>query len=226
MLRLTMAPDLTGRLRAVWLTVACVDHDERPGLREEIETAQAAMMGRWEGLRPSEIPQLRPGRELYRAVGMDPTRTRPSSEALLRRVLQGKGLYRLDPIVDTGNLFSLVSGLPLGLYDMSVISGDCALRFGREGEGYAGIRKDRVNVSGRLCIADDEGPFGSPSSDSHRCRVREETSGVLTLLYAPISYPGEKLLARGEELAAAFARWNGGSPGEPQMLPAAESADD
>ena len=220
MLALRMAEAVMRRgMLAAWFTVAGLDHDERAGFREAILAAQTELSDLWRDRQPAEIPLLQPGRELYRAAGMDPTRTRPSSEALLRRVMQGKGLYRLDPVVDTGNLFSLVSGLPLGLYDLSTVRGDVELRFGLEGEGYDGIRKDRVNVSGRLCVADADGPFGSPSSDSWRCRVREETDAALALLYAPASYPSVKLLARAGELAAEFARWNGGEPGEAILLP-------
>ena len=127
----------------------------------------------------------------------------------MRRVLQGKGLYRLDPVVDTGNLFSLTRSLPLGLYDRDRIVGDVALRLGVEGESFEGIRKGPVNVGGRLCLADDEGAFGSPTSDSHRCMIREETGRVLTLLYAPIDYDDDRLRTEAGELAASFVRWNG-----------------
>ncbi len=219
MQNLTLASDLAQKIRAAWFTISGLDHEERPDFRDQLLSVQGELSERWSGKKPSEIPLLEAGRKLYRAAGMDPTRTRPSSEALLRRVLQGKGLYRLDPIVDTGNLFSMENGLPLGLYDLSAISGDCELRFGREGEGFAGIRKDRVNVSGRLCIADAEGPFGSPSSDSHRCRIREETNESLALLYAPAEYPLADFAKKINALAVAFARWNGGTAGSIALLP-------
>ncbi len=159
---------------------------------------------------PSEIKQLAPARELYRSVGMDPTRLRPSSEALLRRAIQGKGLYRLDPVVDTGNLFSMSSGMPLGLYDLAFIEGEVTLRMGADGDGFEGLRKGRVNVEGRLCLADHRGPFGSPTSDSERCRIRETTSRILFLLYAPASADLSRLSEESGNLIESFSHWNGG----------------
>ncbi len=193
---------------AVWYALDGLSHLEHPGFREHLDSTCQAFADRYAGMPPSEIEQLAPARELYRSVGMDPTRHRPSSEALLRRAIQGKGLYRLDPIVDTGNLFSMSSGLPLGLYDRSKILGDVTLRLGEEGEGFEGIRKGRVNVSGRLCLGDDQGAFGSPSSDSDRCRIREGSENILTLLYAPASLEIEWLQGQGDALVQSFGQWN------------------
>ncbi len=208
-MRITLDSALQDRVKAAWILLEDVHHREDPGFREAVAAACDEIQGRWSGSLPSEIPALAPARELYRAVGMEPTRHRPSSEALMRRVLQGKGLYRLDPVVDTGNLFSLTRSLPLGLYDRDRIVGDVALRLGEEGESFAGIRKGPVNVGGRLCLADDEGAFGSPTSDSHRCRIREDSCRVLTLLYAPLTFESERLRREAGELAASFVRWNG-----------------
>jgi len=213
-------PGLADRVRAAWGIVDGVTHEESPGFRDELARVEESMRERWAGRAPSEIPVLAPARALYRRTGMDPTRTRPSSEALLRRILQGKGLYRLDPVVDTGNLFSLAESLPLGLYDRDAVAGgEVVLRLGAEGEAFDGIRKGPVHVAGRLCLADAEGPFGSPTSDSFRCRVRETTARLLWLLYAPADYDPARLAAQGEALAAAFARWNAGRPGSVSLLP-------
>lgn len=209
-MNIELHPDLKGRVLAAWGLLKGLGHEEDPGFRDHLETVCADFARRYEGMPPSEIEQLAPARELYRSVGMDPTRHRPSSEALLRRAIQGKGLYRLDPIVDTGNLFSMSAGLPLGLYDASRIRGDVVLRLGEEGEGFEGIRKGRVNVSGRLCLSDGEGAFGSPTSDSDRCRIRQETADILYLLYAPASLDSAWLREQGEALADSFLRWNGG----------------
>ncbi|MBN2170790.1 MAG: hypothetical protein JW819_05685 [Candidatus Krumholzibacteriota bacterium] len=213
-------PALADRVRAAWGLIDGVRHDEAPGFRAELARVESALRDRWAGRAPSEIPVLAPARTLYRRTGMDPTRTRPSSEALLRRVLQGKGLYRLDPVVDTGNLFSLAESLPLGLYDLDRIAGEeVVLRLGATDEAFDGIRKGPVHVAGRLCLADAAGPFGSPTSDSARCRVRDATARLLWLLYAPTDYEPARLAAQGEVLAAAFARWNGGRPGPVSLLP-------
>ena len=87
-------------------------------------------------------------RAMYRRTGLDPTRRRPSSEALLRRVRKGEGLPRINSLVDVCNWCSLEFQLPYGLYDLDRIEGDVMLRLGEEGEAYAGIRKDESTLPG------------------------------------------------------------------------------
>lgn len=211
-MRLTLDPTLEEHVLAAWLTMDGLSHDEQPEFRNSIDSECSRMVDLYAGSKPSEIPALAAARRLYKSVGMEPTRHRPSSEALLRRVLQGKGLYRLDPIVDTGNLFSLKHSLPLGLYDRARIHGDVNLRLGAEGESFEGIRKGPVNVAARLCLADEEGAFGSPSSDSDRCRIRPETESILALLYAPADYDPRELREKAQLLSEEFSRWNGARP--------------
>ena len=124
-------------------------------------------------------------RSMYKRLGLDPTKHRPSSEALLRRVIKGDSLPRINSLVDVINWCSVESQLPFGLYDASRIVGPVVLRRGRAGESYPGIRKDEVHVQGRLVLADDEGPFGNPSSDSDRTQVTEATTRALVVLFVP-----------------------------------------
>jgi DNA/RNA-binding domain of Phe-tRNA-synthetase-like protein len=124
-------------------------------------------------------------RSLYRAVGLDPTKTRPSSEALLRRVRRGDPLPRINSLVDICNWCSLELQLPYGLYDLDRVEGEITLRFGAPGEEYAGIRKDAVHVAGRLTLADAVGPFGNPTSDSARTMVTTATRRALMVIFMP-----------------------------------------
>jgi DNA/RNA-binding domain of Phe-tRNA-synthetase-like protein len=128
-------------------------------------------------------------RAMYKRIGLDPTKTRPSSEALLRRVRRGEELPRINNVVDVVNWCSLESQLPFGLYDAGRIQGEVVLRLGREGEQYAGIRKDTVHLAGRLTLADDLGPFGNPTSDSARTMVTDATVQVMVVIFAPESIP-------------------------------------
>jgi len=145
------------------------------------------------GRQPSEIPALAEARNLYNSFGMDPSRHRPSSEALLRRVLKGKDLYQINNLVDTCNLASLQFVLPIGMYDLPKIQGDVILRTGLAGEEYPGIRKGPVHLAGRLGLFDDRGPFGSPTSDSARTCTSEETTAVLAVIMATADYDRERL---------------------------------
>lgn len=124
-------------------------------------------------------------RTMYKRVGIDPTKTRPSNEALLRRIRKGGAIPRINTMVDIINWCSVEFQLPYGLYDLSRVSGPVTLRLGRDGEEYGGIRKDAVHVAGRITVVDDEGPFGNPTSDSARTMVTPSTSRALVVVYAP-----------------------------------------
>lgn len=141
-------------------------------------------------------------REMYRRIGLDPTKTRPSNEALLRRVRRGDPFPRVNSLVDAVNLCSLQCQLPYGVYDRAALSGAITLRLGRDGEQYAGIRKDAVHVARRVTVADEHAPFGNPTSDSARAMVTTATREALVVIYAPhATSPAE--LARVLDLTAA-----------------------
>ena len=133
-------------------------------------------------------------RGMYRAVGLDPTRCRPSSEALLRRVVKGESLPRVNVLVDVCNWCSLELQLPYGVYDLARIDGDVELRLGSPGEEYAGIRKNVVHVGNRVALADRLGPFGNPSSDSARTMVTTATTAALVAIYVPCQSGDEMLM--------------------------------
>lgn len=124
-------------------------------------------------------------RAMYKRCGIDPTRTRPSSEALLRRVRRGDPLPRVNGLVDIINWCSAETQISFGLYDVAKVQPPVTLRLGTTGEGYDGIRKDRVNVEGRLTLADAIGPFGNPTSDSARTMTTPETTDALVVLFVP-----------------------------------------
>ncbi len=164
-----------------------------PALDAEMEALRAELAARHAGKTPGAIAGLAPARDLYKAFGIDPTRTRPSSEALLRRVLQGKPLPRILNAVDVCNLCSLRFLLPIGLYDSGRIRGRVTLRRGRPGESFPGIRKDDVHLGGRPALADDEGAFGNPTSDSLRTSVTPSTRSLWMVIFAPSAYPASSL---------------------------------
>lgn len=159
------------------------------------------------GRSPSSIAGLGPARDLYRAFGIDPTRHRPSSEALLRRILKGKGFPRILDAVDLCNLFALRFMLSLGLYDTDKIAGQVVLRRGRADESYPGIRKNEVHLEGRPLLADDRGPFGNPTSDSLRTSLTPGTKSVWMVIFAPAGYSAPKLSEHTRSACADVARF-------------------
>ena len=142
-------------------------------------------------------------RSMYKRVGLDPTKTRPSNEALLRRVRKGLSLPRINSLVDVINWCSVEFQLPYGLYDRQQIQGPIALRLGRAREEYAGIRKDTVHVAGRIALVDSAGPFGNPTSDSARTMVTTATTEALVVVFAPVDVDRQRL---GEVLDTTAAR--------------------
>jgi DNA/RNA-binding domain of Phe-tRNA-synthetase-like protein len=132
-------------------------------------------------------------RTMYKRVGIDPTKTRPSNEALLRRVRKGQPLPRINALVDIINWCSVEFQLPYGLYDVAHVAGPVTMRLGQPGETYAGIRKDEVHVAGRITLADEAGPFGNPTSDSARTMVTAATTDALVVIYAPADTDAARL---------------------------------
>jgi DNA/RNA-binding domain of Phe-tRNA-synthetase-like protein len=200
-----IAAEIAPRVSAGVLAVAGVVVDDGDGPARAAAVLGGRLRDRWSGVAPGEIPGLAEARNLYKTFGMEPTRHRPSSEALLRRTLQGKGLYRISNLVDACNLASLEFLLPIGLYDLARIAGDVELRLGREGERYQGIRKGTVNLAGRLGFFDDRGPFGSPTSDSARTCTSEATTSVLAVVLATADYPARAMDADLDVLATLLA---------------------
>lgn len=132
----------------------------------------------------NDIPNIKESRMAYKAFGKDPSRYRVSSEALIRRIGQGKGLYEVNTVVDTNNLISIVSGFSAGSYDAEKIEDILVFRVGREGETYEGIGKDEINIAYLPVLADGRGAVGSSTSDSKRAMITEDTREVLTLIYS------------------------------------------
>lgn len=135
------------------------------------------------GHAPGRTANLGASRRAYKAFGRDPGRTRVSSEALYRRIRQGKDLYRINSVVDANNLVSLETGLFPGSYDLARLEGGLLFRLGKAGEMYAGIGKDGIDLARLPLLADARGPFGSPSSDSQRAMISLESRDILTVIY-------------------------------------------
>ncbi|MGI8672404.1 MAG: B3/B4 domain-containing protein [Luteitalea sp.] len=149
-------------------------------------------------------------RTMYKRCGIDPTRTRPSSEALLRHIRRGDGLPRVNGLVDIINWCSAETQIAFGLYDLARLRPPVAMRLGDTGEGYDGIRKDRVNVEGRLTLADVDGPFGNPTSDSARTMTTPATTEVLVVLFVPADVPVATAQAAVDLTRARLAQYAGG----------------
>ena len=154
-------------------------------------------------------PQVEATRAAYKALGKDPARYRGSAEALLRRVVGGKGLPEINAVVDVINLVSVESRLPVGLYDLGHVVGEIVFRVGQSGETYKGIGKYDLNLEGLPLFADTVGPHGSATSDSERTMVTAATKEVLAVI---VSFGGAENLERWtQRLRALFEQYASGT---------------
>lgn len=133
--------------------------------------------------RLTEIEGIREWRAAFKQIGTDPSRYRPSSEALLRRLLQGNPFFWINSAVDVNNFFSVLHALPFGIYDQDQLAGDVVLRIGQKGDCYEGLNGREVNMEDKLLLADDHGAFGSPIVDSRRSCVTDKSRNLLQVIF-------------------------------------------
>lgn len=130
-----------------------------------------------------EMSSIAATRSVYKTCGKDPSRYRPASEALIRRVLQGKSLYQIDTLVDLINLASIAYGYSIGGFDADKFKGDTlTLGIGKEGEPYEGIGRGMINIHGLPVYRDAEGGVGTPTSDNERTKMELQTTHLVVLI--------------------------------------------
>jgi DNA/RNA-binding domain of Phe-tRNA-synthetase-like protein len=169
------------------VALACVTADVEAGatsegLDQELRGCEEKVLKLAEPKAVLESAAILATRAGYKSLGKDPARYRGSAEALLRRVIAGKGLPRINNVVDVINFVSVESRLPVGLYDLGQVQGDIVFRAGRAGETYKGIGKYDLNLEGLPVFCDAVGPHGSPTSDSERTMVTLGTKQVVAII--------------------------------------------
>ena len=182
---LRQSTDFTDRwhqFRGAYIESDVVNSPTSPELWAEIETFCADLRSRLTTETLKEESGIAATRAAYKSCGKDPSRYRPASEQLARRVLQGKDLYSVDTLVDLGNLVSLFSGYPTGLLDADKVEGDVLLGVGHAGEPYEGIGRGVLNIEGLPVYRDAEGPIASPTSDSTRTMLSAATRHLLFII--------------------------------------------
>lgn len=178
-----------------------------PELWNEIEAFSASFR---ETYRIEDIKKRIPihaTRQVYKALGKDPNRYRPSAEALCRRIVKGLDLYRINTLVDLINLLSLNTGYSIGGFDADQIRGNLTLGVGKAGERFEGIGRGLLNIEGLPVYRDEQGGIGTPTSDEERTKIDTDTSHLLMIINA---YSGKKGLPEaidyGMELLKKYAR--------------------
>jgi DNA/RNA-binding domain of Phe-tRNA-synthetase-like protein len=131
----------------------------------------------------TDIPAIAAARQAFKALGKDPSRYRVSSEALIRRLDQGKALYRINTVVDINNLVSLYTAMSAGSYRIDALTPPLVFRKAGPGESYEAIGRGPLNLENLPVLADAQGPFGSPTSDSERSKIIKGMDTVLMVIY-------------------------------------------
>ena len=150
----------------------------------KIEVTENAR-GRWTLDQLREHPRFRAYRDFFWRVGVDPTKTRPASEALLRRVLRGRRLPRINTFVDTYNLASIETAIPLAAFDEDGLSGSLLMREAIEGEVFLGIGMEKPVIlgEGEPVIEDGEKLVAIyPYRDAEACKITQATQDVQLLI--------------------------------------------
>lgn len=158
----------------------------------------------------ADLNGIKKWREAFKLAGTDPSRYRPSHEALFRRLKKGERLPDIHSAVDLNNYFSVKYCMPIGIYDTEKISGPVIVKIGAPEDGYEGINGREVNMENKLLTADGEGAFGSPIVDSKRTMVTPDTRHALHILYFPPGIPEEKALTQLNTITEAMTHVHGG----------------
>lgn len=137
-------------------------------------------------------------RKAYKSCGKDPARYRLSAEALLRRVVSGKGLYQISNVVDLLNLVSIRTGFSIGGYNANAIVGNIRMGIGQSDEPYQGLGRGDLNIEGMPVFRDEQSAFGTSTSDSVRTGVTPETSHFLMVI---VSYEPNQRLNEATQMA-------------------------
>ena len=175
----SVCPDFVGTAVYAAITNSTYNAD----LWQEIEAFISDYRQRYTIDSIKEMPAIQATREAYKRCGKDPSRYRPSSEALVRRTLQGKDLYQVNTVVDLINLASIAYGYSIGGFDADKIEGPAlALGIGREGEPYEGIGRGPLNIAGLPVYRDAIGGIGTPTSDHERTKLSLDSTHLLALV--------------------------------------------
>ena len=165
------------------LSITITNSTYCPALWEEINSELEAYRRRFTTESIKDMPSIQATRRIYKALGKDPSRYRPSGEALVRRTLQGKDLYQIDTAVDLINLASITYGYSIGGFDADKFEGEeLTLGVGREGEPYEGIGRGPVNICSLPVYRDSMGGIGTPTTDHERTKLSLSTTHLLAIV--------------------------------------------
>ncbi|KAF0996236.1 B3/4 domain-containing protein [Geobacillus sp. TFV-3] len=179
-------------------------------LRGRLELFQESLYIELQEKSITDIPEMVEWRRTFKQIGTDPSRYRPSSESLYRRIQKKSFIPPIHSAADINNFFSLYYKIPLGIYDLDRIDGTVTLTIGTEQDEYIALNGRTVNFANKLVSKDERGPFGSPIVDSERTAVTRETKNALQIVYFLPSTPEETAKHQLQAIQTMFVQIHGG----------------
>ena len=186
-------------------------------LKGRLQLFQEALFFDLEEKEFTDFKGIKEWREIFKATGTNPSRYRPSAEALYRRVKKQNYLTPIHSAIDLNNFFSLLYEVPIGIYDSKNIHGDVTIKIGEAHESYQGLNGRVNSMENMITSSDEEGPFGSPYVDSERTKTTENTKQALQIVYLQTSTPEKQAHELTKSLMDMFLEIHGGE-GHYQIL--------
>ncbi|HHX78434.1 MAG TPA: hypothetical protein GX695_01615 [Acholeplasmataceae bacterium] len=159
-----------------------VNYNEEDALDELIVSTEKKVFNKYTLKDVLQVPLIKEARDGYKKMGKDPSRYRLSCESLLRRIVKGNSLYRINNLVDLGNILSIETNRSVAVLDYDKIIGDITIRMGTKDDEYYGIGRGLINVSNIPVYEDTVSPFGSTTSDTERTMITKHTKTILLFL--------------------------------------------
>jgi DNA/RNA-binding domain of Phe-tRNA-synthetase-like protein len=179
-------------------------------VRGRLQLFQESIFFELENKNVTDLPGIQEWRKVFKMIGKDPFRYRPSAEALYRRVQKQNYLAAVQSAIDINNFFSLQYQVPIGIYDLDHLTGPVEIRIGQKGEEYLGLNGRMNSLVSLIISSDQHGPFGSPFVDSERTPVTEKTKNALQIIYLRPSTDWENAKRLTESLMNMFTQIHGG----------------
>lgn len=158
----------------------------------------------------AHFPNLESWRSIFKKTGANPSRYRPSAEALYRRVAKQNYFSPTQSAVDSNTFFSLYYSIPLGLYDRDTLGNDIHFTIGTSSTSYDALNGRETSLDGILHSADETGPFGSPYVDSTRSAVTTETTNAVHVVYLSPTMSTEEAAKLMDAMTSMFIQIHGG----------------
>ena len=222
-LKIVIDRSVSDRFPELEVVVRCIGGVKVKSFDEELERLKQEVCnqvrGRYtlEGLK--DVPTLRAYRDFFWRIGVDPTKNRPASEALIRRLLAGKPLPTINTLVDAYNLASILSEVALAAFDEDKMrSREAIMRAAEKGETFLGIgMKEPITLQGGEIVLDDAGDLIAvyPYRDAERSKVTEETENVALVSCGVPGLSKDKLVQAADLAAKYVTRFCGGALYQP-----------